>query len=111
MIKIIPRTSPEFSFWTIIAPDAVDVVRANFDKHMQGFDVEPYEYALVTKKGKRIDVIATTKLIDYQGERSILGTVREVMRYRFLTWKGSSFGRFGKSILLFPCPRSIKKVL
>jgi PAS domain S-box-containing protein len=36
------------------------------------------EYALVTKKGERIDAILTTKLIQYEGQNAILGTVTDI---------------------------------
>ena len=47
---------------------------------MQNEDIIPHEYTLVTKDGKKLDVIITTKLINYDGERSILGP--ELRRWR-----------------------------
>lgn len=70
--------SPEFNFLTLIATEFLDLLRANFNKHMRGEEIEPYEYAVIAKDGKRIEVIISTKLIDYEGEKAILGIVTDV---------------------------------
>jgi PAS domain S-box-containing protein len=71
-------TAPRFDFMTLIAPEFRGLVRENFSRHMQGEAVPPYEYALVTKTGKRIDTIITTKLIQFEGARTILGIVTDI---------------------------------
>ncbi|MBW2488639.1 MAG: PAS domain S-box protein [Deltaproteobacteria bacterium] len=70
--------APDFDFMTLIAPESVDLVQSNFVKNMQGQEVAPYEYQLITKKGKKIAAIITTKLIRYQGEAAILGIVTDI---------------------------------
>jgi two-component system NtrC family sensor kinase len=45
---------------------------------MRGEEVEPYEYALIAKDGKRIEVISATRLIDYGGESAILGIITDI---------------------------------
>ncbi len=70
--------APDFDFMRLIAPESVDLVRSNFAKHMQGQDVAPYEYYLITKKGNKIAAIITTKLIRYQGEAAILGIITDI---------------------------------
>ena len=70
--------SPDFSFFTLIAPDSIETVELNFRKHMSGEQVDPYEYAIVNKEGKRIEAIIATKLIDYEGEKAILGIVTDI---------------------------------
>ena len=70
--------APDFDFMELIAPDSKQVIRSNFKRHMQGEEIEPYEYALLDKRGRRIEVIITTKLINYEGERSILGIVTDI---------------------------------
>jgi PAS domain S-box-containing protein len=69
---------PDFDFLTLIAPESVDMVKTNYARHMKGEEVEPYEYTLITKDGKRIDAIHTTELIDFDGERAILGIVTDI---------------------------------
>jgi PAS domain S-box-containing protein len=70
--------SSSFDFFNIIAPESKSIVKSNFSKHLQGEDVTPYEYVLVTKEGKRIDAILTSKLIRYGEETAILGIVTDI---------------------------------
>jgi PAS domain S-box-containing protein len=68
----------DFGFLTLIAPENRDLIKSNFDKHARGEDLDPYEYALITKGGKRIEAIITTRLINYEGERAILGIITDI---------------------------------
>ncbi len=70
--------SPDFDFFTMIEPDSIGIIKASFQKHMKGADVVPYEYSLITKTGKRIDAIVTTKLISFGGESAILGIITDI---------------------------------
>ena len=70
--------SPDYDFMILIAPEYREQVRSNFQKHMQNEDIIPYEYSLVTKEGKKLDVIITTKLINFAAERSILGIITDI---------------------------------
>ncbi len=70
--------SPEFDFLTLIAPESIELIRKNFKKHMNGEEVDPYEYTLLAKDGKRINGILTTKLIQYEDEISILGIITDI---------------------------------
>ena len=70
--------APDFEFLCLIAPESKDKIRSAFKRHMDGKEVEPYEYTLVNKEGKRIEAIITAKLMNYEGERSILGIVTDI---------------------------------
>jgi len=70
--------SPDFDFLTLICPEHVDMVKAIFARHMNGEEIEPYQYSLVTKEGKRIEAIITTKMIKYEGENALLGIVTDI---------------------------------
>jgi len=70
--------SPGFDFLTTIAPESLDIVKRNFIKHKKGEEVDPYEYTIITKEGKRIPAILTSKLIRYEGETAILGIITDV---------------------------------
>ncbi len=70
--------APDFDFLTLIAAEHTESIKANFSSHMRGEEVEPLEYAIVTKDGRRIDAILTTKLIKYGGEDAILGTITDI---------------------------------
>lgn len=70
--------SPNFNFLTLIAPEFVDKTKSNLNSHMNGEEVAPLEYVVIAKGGRRIDVILSTKLIKYEGETAILGTVVDI---------------------------------
>jgi two-component system sensor kinase FixL len=70
--------SPEFDFMSLIAPEYKESIRKAFYDHMQGQEVEPFEYAVITRDGKRIESFYTTKLIKYKGEHAILGTITDI---------------------------------
>jgi len=70
--------SADFDFRAITAPEYVDLVETRYAQHMRGEEVEPYEYTLIAKGGKRIEVISATRLIDYGGESAILGIITDI---------------------------------
>lgn len=76
--------SPEFNFLDIIAPESLGTIEESFSKHKIGEEVEPYEYVLVTKDGKRIPVVILTKLITWMGKPAILGNVTDITGYKLL---------------------------
>ncbi len=76
--------SPEFNFLTIIAPEHLDLVKSSFKLHSQGKDIDPYEYSLVNKDGKRLETIISTKLINYDGEQAILGIITDITERKLL---------------------------
>jgi PAS domain S-box-containing protein len=70
--------SPDFDFMDLIAPDSKELIRMNFEQHMTGKDIPPYEYALITKAGKKIEALITTKLIHFEDNPAILGIITDV---------------------------------
>ena len=70
--------SPDFSFLSLIAPEYVELLKLSYASHMKGEEVPPYEYVLVTRDGKKINAIIASKLIDYEGEKAILGIVTDI---------------------------------
>jgi DNA-binding CsgD family transcriptional regulator/PAS domain-containing protein len=68
----------DFDFLKLIAPEYVPLIRTSFEKHMAGEEVKPYEYAIISKSGERIEAIITTKLIDYESGSAILGIVTDI---------------------------------
>ncbi len=73
---------PDFDFLTLIAPECTDLVKSNFRKHMDGENLEPYEYTIVNKEGHKIEALITTNLIDYEGEKAILGIVTNISKQK-----------------------------
>jgi len=70
--------SLNFDFFNLISPESKETVRLAFVKHQKGKEVEPYEYTLITKDGRKLDVIISTKLIQYERDSSILGIVTDI---------------------------------
>jgi PAS domain S-box-containing protein len=70
--------APGFDFMQLIAPESAEQIKAVYARHARGEDVEPYEYTLITRGGRRIEAIITTKLIDYAGTKAILGIVTDI---------------------------------
>ncbi|MFX1285949.1 MAG: PAS domain S-box protein [Promethearchaeota archaeon] len=74
--------SSNFNFLTLIAPEYIEKIKSNFSKHMNGEDIGPLEYAIISKDGTRIDVLGTTKLIDFEGEKAILGITTDITKLK-----------------------------
>ena len=70
--------TPTFNFFTLIAPESQKKLNSSHKRHAEGQEVAPYEYTLVTKAGKRINAVLTSKLIKYEGENATLGIVTDI---------------------------------
>jgi len=70
--------SNDFDFLTLIAPESTDLTKKNLNKHLEGEEIQPYEYTLISKAGERIEVINASKLIQYEGQKAILGVVTDI---------------------------------
>jgi PAS domain S-box-containing protein len=70
--------SPTFDFFCFIAPDSRKLAAQSLKRHATGKEVGPLEYELVTKNGRMIDALITTKLIHFEGSLSILGIVTDI---------------------------------
>ena len=70
--------SKDFDFMKLVAPEFRPDIKKYIIKNMEGKEIEPFECTLITQKGKRIDVIMTTKLIQYRGKPAVLGIVTDI---------------------------------
>ncbi len=70
--------APQFNFLALIAPESQDTVRDSFRRHLQGEEIPPYECTLLTKDGRKIRSIVTTKLIQHAGGQAILGVITDI---------------------------------
>jgi len=68
----------EFDFFTLIGPECHELIRGKIRQHLAGEEVDPFEHTLVTRDGGRLDVINAPRLIDYGGERAVLGVVTDI---------------------------------
>lgn len=64
--------SPDFEFHALLEPESRDLAVKNFNKVMKGETISPQEYTVNTKAGIQINIVQTTTLIDYKGEKAIL---------------------------------------
>ena len=74
--------APDFDFLTLIAPESLELVKTNFKRHMDGENLDPYEYTIVDKEGRKIEALITTKLIHYEGAQAILGIVTDISKQK-----------------------------
>ncbi|MGD9131659.1 MAG: PAS domain S-box protein [Candidatus Bathyarchaeota archaeon] len=72
--------SPDFNFFTLIAPESVELLKSSYRRHLKGKEILPYEYTIITKDGKKIEAILTSKLIIYEGEQAILGIITDITK-------------------------------
>ncbi|MDD5502462.1 MAG: PAS domain S-box protein [Candidatus Thermoplasmatota archaeon] len=70
--------SDGFDFLSITASECRSAVAEKFKAHLDGKEVPPYEYTLITKSGKRLSVILSSRLINYGGGTAILGIVTDI---------------------------------
>lgn len=70
--------SEHFDFRVLVAPEYIDLINVNFKKQSIGKDVEPHEYAVISKNGNRINAIINSKLIDFEGSKAILGVITDI---------------------------------
>ena len=74
--------SQSFSLFNMIAPECSDKVKASFDMHELGEETPPYECALNSREGRRIEVITTSKIIKYGGENAVLKILTDITERR-----------------------------
>ncbi|MGA1868034.1 MAG: ATP-binding protein [bacterium] len=74
--------SPTFDIFFLHPPESREIIKTNFSRHMKGEKIPPFENTIITKKGKRIETIFTTKMINYEGEKAILGIVTDITKLK-----------------------------
>ncbi|MBI4697809.1 MAG: PAS domain S-box protein [Nitrospirae bacterium] len=70
--------SDAFNFMDLVSPEYRVLVQENFRLHMSGKDIPQYDYKIITKSGKEIDAIISTKLIDHHNGKAILGVITDI---------------------------------
>ncbi len=74
----------DFDFLRLVAPDSLDTVKERLAVHATGNEAPPFECGLMRRDGVRIDAILATKLIEYDGEKAVLGVITDITdRKRF----------------------------
>jgi len=49
---------------------------------MTGQAVDPFEYILINKNGRKICILLSTKLIQFEGENSIIGIITDITEHK-----------------------------
>ena len=69
----------EMTFRDIVATDDLKMIKSNYKKRLEGKPVPTsYEFRLVNKSGKIVFVLLSVGLINYQGKKALLGTLRDI---------------------------------
>jgi two-component system, cell cycle sensor histidine kinase and response regulator CckA len=74
--------SPAFDFLSIVAPKSKEIIISNYKKHMAGQQLAYDEYSILDKEKHSMEVIGTTKLIDYKGEKAIFGILTDITEHK-----------------------------
>jgi PAS domain S-box-containing protein len=70
--------SPNMNATELVAPEYLEKTSQAFARYIDGVPVEPFEYALVTKSGKHIPAIIASRIIDYEGQRALMGVITDI---------------------------------
>ncbi len=70
--------APDFDFRVLHAPESVPLIEARFEQQMKGEELPPCEITLLKKNGESIEAILSTRLLDYEGGKAILGILTDI---------------------------------
>jgi len=74
--------SPNFNFLSLNPPEYVESIKLAYTKHLRGETVLPYEYVLIARNGERINALINTSLIEYDGDKAVLGIVTDITEHK-----------------------------
>ena len=71
--------SPDFDIPSLISPEDKDYIRERAIRHEMGKPMEPtYEFRMVRKDGKEVDVEVSVTYIQYEGKPAVQGVIRDL---------------------------------
>lgn len=71
-------TDRDFNFMDLIAPESKAQIEEFYTRHLAGEEIAAYEYGVITKAGRRLEVMNSTRLITYEGEPAIMGIITDL---------------------------------
>ena len=77
-------TAPGFDFFSMIAPDSVEKVRASHGMHLRGEEHLPFEFTMLARDGRRVDVILASWLTAWAGHDAVFGVITDISAQRRL---------------------------
>ncbi len=71
--------SPDFDILSLISPEERDYIRERGERHAMGRPMEPtYEFTLIRKDGKEVEVEVNVTYIQYDGKPAVQGVIRDI---------------------------------
>jgi len=70
--------STHYDMFKKLSPESLKLAKKNFQIHLRGKEIPPYEYSFFTQNGDKIEAIVTTKVIQYGGETATLGVITDI---------------------------------
>jgi len=70
--------SAEFDFRTLVESEYLNLIKEEFEKYLRGEETRTIEYAIRTKAGKKIDVLHSTKIIEFENSKALLGIITDI---------------------------------
>jgi PAS domain S-box-containing protein len=70
--------SEDFDMMTLVAPESMDLAKENFKRVVNGLEIPSSEIKILSKSGRGIDTIVNTTIIDYEGEKAVLGILTDI---------------------------------
>ncbi|NJD20020.1 MAG: PAS domain S-box protein, partial [Gemmatimonadetes bacterium] len=94
-----------FTIWDLTAPESREMIRERQRKRARGEPIPSiYEFEMLSRGGKRLQVETSVREIDYRGGKGILGILRDVSEQRALeaqlaqTQRMESIGRLSGGV-------------
>ncbi len=69
---------PAFDFFDLVAPESRGGAAVSLAEHAEGHGGEPRECVFLAKEGRRIEVLVSTKLIDFEGQKAALAIATDI---------------------------------
>lgn len=74
---------PKFDiFEKIIDPKSRPGVLRSIEEHNKGNEVKPYELKVITKDGKKLDVIDSSNLIEFNNQKAVMGILTDITQQK-----------------------------
>jgi len=70
--------APGFDFFDLIAPDSEEKVRRSYGMHLAGEEHLPFEYTMVARDGRRLEVMLNSWLTTRNGHRTVVGIIADI---------------------------------
>jgi PAS domain S-box-containing protein len=70
--------APGFDFRILVAPEHRGIIQQEYEKHLRGEEVPPYEYTLLARDGRRMECILASGLLRFGDQNAIMGIITDI---------------------------------